>query len=146
MKYKKIFNKVESILLKICIISLLFLICLQVLVSHEDLSVFFNNTHEKQLNNSTYNEKGAVILKLDDNTYEDIEILVNGETVGNFDDKQEVSIDVFNNDLIEINGTKYLEKIKIKVVGISTNIKSPKLNTTVTTFKNIELIGKVILK
>lgn len=145
MKYKKIFNKIESILLKVCVVSLLLIIGLQFLISNEDFSVFLNNTEDNSLNSSGYYEKGVLILRLESEGYEDVEVLVNGEVIANFNKKKEIPIDVYNNDLIEINGTKHLDTIKIKLVGISKNIIKPELNTVVTTSKSIELLGKVIL-
>ncbi|MCG4586141.1 hypothetical protein L0P56_11635, partial [Anaerosalibacter bizertensis] len=75
-----------------------------------------------------------------------IKVLVNGEVVSDFLKKDEIEINVSNNDLIEIDGTRYMEKNTIKVIGISKNIESPKLNTTVSTSQSIEILGKVKLK
>ncbi len=146
--YKKAFIRIESLLLKSCIICILILIGLQMIISHNDLSVFIEKSisNENTFNNSNYSEKGVIILKILDEKYEGVEVLINGEDVGNFSKSNELTLNVYSNDLIEINGTKYLDKIKVKVVGISKNIKFPKLNSVVTTSKNIEILGKVIIK
>ncbi len=57
-----------------------------------------------------------------------------------------MQIYVSHNDIIEIDGTKYNNRLKIKVVGISNNIETPKLDTIITTFQSIEILGKVRLK
>lgn len=90
--------------------------------------------------------KGIIVLKNMEFDYKDISILVNGEYVADFKEKDEVKIEVYNNDIVEIDGTKYNNKINIKVVGISKNIDSPKLNTIVTTSQSIEILGKVQIK
>ncbi|WP_034428996.1 hypothetical protein, partial [Caldisalinibacter kiritimatiensis] len=81
-----------------------------------------------------------------DKLNEDLEILINGEPVKKLKNSKEVSIEVYNNDLIEINGAKCREKTKVKVVGISKNIDTPKLNSTVTVCQSIDILGKVIIK
>ncbi|MTI48148.1 MAG: hypothetical protein FH761_09920 [Firmicutes bacterium] len=145
MRSKNVFKKIESILLKVCVLSLLFIVGLQLLVSRDDFPTFIGNGNNS-MESSSYNEKGIVRLSLLGGNYEDVEVLVNGEAVGNFNDNKEVELLVYNNDLIEINGTKHMDKIKVKVVAVSTNLNSPKLDSIVTTSKNIELLGKVVIK
>ncbi|WP_202710913.1 hypothetical protein [Sporosalibacterium faouarense] len=145
MRSKNVFKKIESILLKVCVLSLLFIVGLQLLVSRDDFPTFIGNGNNS-MESSSYNEKGIVRLSLLGDNYEDVEVLVNGEAVGNFNDNKEVELLVYNNDLIEINGTKHMDKIKVKVVAVSTNLNSPKLDSIVTTSKNIELLGKVVIK
>ena len=146
--YKSLFNKIESILLTICLISVAFLIGLQLVINNNDLSTFIAgvNNFEKELNKSVSEDSGIVIIKLEDKRYDGVEILINGEVFSNFKNVEEVRLNVYNNDLIEINGTKYDENVTVRVDGISKNIKLPELDTIAVTKKSIELLGKVILK
>ncbi len=75
----------------------------------------------------------------------DIKILLNGEPIGEFYN-DEVKIYVRNNDIIEIDGTKYDDQLKVKVIGVSKNVETPKLDTTVITFQSIEILSRVKLK
>lgn len=75
-----------------------------------------------------------------------IEVLVNGEYVGDFINNDEIKINVYDNDMIEVDGTKYSNKLIIKVVGVSTNMELPKLDIIVTTSQSIEILSKVKLK
>ncbi len=146
--YKSLFNKIESILLTICLISVVFLIALQLVINNNDLSTFIAgvNNFEKELNKSVSEDSGIVIIKLEDKKYDGIEVLINGEVFSNFKNVEEVRLNVYNNDLIEINGTKYDENVTVRVDGISKNIKLPELDTIAVTKKSIEFLGKVILK
>ncbi|RKD34524.1 hypothetical protein BET03_01470 [Thermohalobacter berrensis] len=145
---RNFFNKIESLLLKLCIISILLLIALQIVLNNETLSVFLNkNIEGVPLESINKKNKGIIILKiLNSKNYGNVEVLINGETVKKFGNQKEIDIKVYNNDLIEINGTMYKENIEVKVVGVSKNIKTPKLNSSVTTSKSIEILGKVLLK
>ena len=75
-----------------------------------------------------------------------IEILVNGQYAGDFTKNDEIKINVYHNDLVEIDGTKYNDKLTIKVVGVSSNLDMPKLDTIITTSQSIEILSKVQLK
>ena len=81
-----------------------------------------------------------------DERYSEIRILVNGEPLYDFKKDDEIKINVYENDLIEIDGTAYTDKVKVKLQGISKNINSPKLDTIVITSQSIEILGKVRLK
>ena len=94
---------------------------------------------------SQYNEKGVIELKIYDSKFENLEVMINGETITKFHNNI-AKLEVYNNDLIEINGVMYNEKIKIKVVGVSSNLKFPKLNTVIYSSNNIEILDKVEFK
>ncbi|WP_236914455.1 hypothetical protein [Clostridium sp. Cult2] len=78
--------------------------------------------------------------------YNNIEILLNGEYIDDFTKNDEIKIYVHHNDMIEIDGTKYNNPLKIKVIGVSTNMDLPKLDTIVITSQSIEILSKVKLK
>lgn len=150
MPLKKVFNKAESFMVKLCILCLIIVIGMQVFIKNNDLQVFFDNQNHNVFNHvNNSKDKGILILKLENQNYsdfKDVEILKNGKIEANFSKGSEVTINVYNNDLIEINGAKYHENLEVKIVGVSKNIELPTLNTTVHTSKSIEILGKVILK
>lgn len=145
-----LFKKIELFILTLAIMSLIVLVCIQFINIKDDNIInttkFNDGIKYVPLNNMKEMDSGILILKLIDSEQEDIKVLVNGEVVSNFLKKDEIEINVSNNDLIEIDGTRYMEKNTIKVIGISKNIESPKLNTTVSTSQSIEILGKVKLK
>ncbi|MCR2042660.1 hypothetical protein [Anaerosalibacter massiliensis] len=145
-----LFKKIESIILTFAIIGLISLICIQFInIKDENIistTKFNNDIKYISLNKFNELENGVIILKLEDNSQENISILINGEKKGDFSKKDEIEINVSNNDLIEIDGTKYMDKATVKLIGISKNIESPKLDTIVSTSQSIEILGNVKLK
>lgn len=146
----KLFKKVESIILTLSMTGLVFLICIQFMnIKNEDtISVTKFNNEIKYIPLDSFKEfdSGVLILKLMDIEHKDISILINGEIIEDFSKEDEVKINVSNNDLIEIDGTKYMEKITVKLIGVSKNIENPNLNRIVSTSQSIEILGKVRLK
>lgn len=147
----KLFRVIEIAILTLTITCILFLVIIQV-VSPDDLSTIpvinkFNNERKYMpISKLTLSEEGIIILKLLNNDFEDVNILVNGDVIYNFVGTDELSIQVYNNDLIEVDGTKYLNRVKIKIIGVSENLELPKLDTIVETSQSIEMLGRVKLK
>ncbi len=148
--YMDLFNKMEKFVLFLSIVFFAFTILIQVLNLKGEDSIFTSQFTNKakfiSINNINEEQKGTLIIKLLDEEYDDVKILVNGDTVSDFSKNNEIELSVFNNDLIEVDGSKYIDNIRVKVVGISKNIESPSLNTSATTNQSIEIIGKVVLK
>ncbi len=148
---RKLFHGLEIVILILTVISMLFLVFIQI-ISPSDIDIVAvvgkhsNGNEFTPMNKLNINEKGIVILKLLNNNLEDIKILVNGDEVDNFQSNDEVSIQVYNNDLIEIDGTKYLERVKVQIIGISENLELPELDTTIETSQSIEMLGRVKVK
>lgn len=147
---KTTFKIFEKILFCLLVILFSFLLVIQFLNYNDDYSVNTSKFNNYSKFGSFYNEesfeKGVIILKNINPEYKNISILVNGEYIDDFTKDNEIEIHVYNNDIIEIDGTKYNNKLQVKIVGISKNIDSPKLDTIITTSKNIEILGKVQLK
>jgi len=146
---KQTFNKIESFILKLCIVSVLVLVGLQGFITNNELAVFLNQPEsnlEIGLDDLKSKEKGIILLSIEGKDFEDVEILKNGEVIDKFGKNNEIKLTVYNNDLIEVNGTKYSDSIKVKVVGVSKNVQLPKLNSVVNTSQSIEILGMVILK
>lgn len=148
--YMDLFNKMEKFVLFLSIVFFAFTILIQVLNLKGEDSIFTSQFTNKakfiSINDIDEEQKGTLIIKLLDEEYDDVKILVNGDTVSDFSKNNEIELSVFNNDLIEVDGSKYIDNIRVKVVGISKNIESPSLNTSATTNQSIEIIGKVVLK
>lgn len=144
---KSFFNKIENIILKLTIGFLIIVFLIQITFRNEGVSTFFkidSTINRVSSNQFVSTKKGILVLQLNDqNKYNKVEILVNGESVNNFNDNSEVTVYVYNNDIVEINGGMYNNKIKVKVKEISTFIKEPKLGKIIEVDGNIELIGKV---
>lgn len=146
---KTAFNVFEKLISLLLIISFSFLLIVQIINYRSELSIntsIFSKDSYAYLLNSENVEKGMIVLKNMNNKHKDIDVLVNGEYVADFKEKDEVEITVYHNDIIEIDGTKYNNKINIKVVGISKNINSPELDTIITTSQSIEILGRVQIK
>lgn len=141
-----IFEKIISILL---ILSFSFLIIVQFINYRNDVAIntsIFSDDSLTYLLKGESLEKGIIILKNLNSEFSDISILVNGEYVADFKENDEVEISVYNNDIVEIDGTRYTNKVNIKVVGISKNISIPELNRVVATSQSIEILGRVQIK
>lgn len=147
-RFRLLFNRIESILLKICFISILLLIGLQIFINGSEFAVFLQSDRGMdRIPLEGSRNKGIIILEVDgkdDSKY--LEVLVNGEVVKRFNNNEEVTIEVYNNDLIEINGAKCRESVRVRVTGVSKNISLPKLNTTVKVAQSIEILSKVVIK
>ncbi|HSH35131.1 hypothetical protein [Schnuerera sp.] len=148
---KTIFKYFEKTLILLSILSLLLLLATQYLSYNEDSSIL-TTIGGKDGRNFIFsdsletNEKGIIILKNMKPKYKDIEVLVNGEYINDFKENDELKIYVYNNDMVEIDGTKYKNQLIFKIVGVSNNIEMPKLDTIITTSQNIEILSKVQLK
>lgn len=145
----RLFRRIESFILMIAVISLLLLIVIQI-GNEKNLKVIstaqFDEIRKVSISDLKNFDKGIIVLELENKDLTNVEILVNGEKVNDFSKKDEIAIKVYNNDLIEIDGTKYVDAVKIKVVGISKNIEYPVLNTVINTSQSIEILSKVRLK
>lgn len=147
LNQKSFFNKIENIILKLTIGFLIIVFLIQVTFKNEGVSTFFkidSSINRVSSNQFVSAKKGILVLQLNDqNNYNKVEILVNGESVNNFNDNSEVIVYVYNNDIVEINGGMYNNKIKVKIKEISTFIEEPKLGKVIEVDGNIELIGKI---
>lgn len=144
------FNFIGNILIILSIISFLTLLTAQFFNYNDHMATNYigskNNTFSLLSASVDSLNNGVIVLKNMTPEYNDVSVLINGEYAGDFTDKDEISIQVYQNDIVEIDGTRYDKKLKIKVVGISNNIDEPQLETTITTSQSIEILAKVRLK
>lgn len=72
-------------------------------------------------------------------------LLINGEEVGSFHDKQ-ITVKVADGDVLAVDGSFYIHEIVFEVVAASENVAQPELGQTVTVFGDIRMLGEVRLK
>ncbi|MCF6459734.1 hypothetical protein [Clostridium sp. Cult3] len=146
----KLFNKLEKLILFLFLTCFILLLVCQFINYKNDYGVhtynFENNNKLLPFNNNGIKSKGIVVLKNMTPSYDNVGILLNGKPVGYFGEDDELEIHVYHNDLIEIDGTKHNNRLKVKVVGISNNVETPKLDATAITSQSIEILSKVKLK
>lgn len=147
---KSVFNKLEKIMFILATLSTLFLLFIQFLSYDNNYAIYTSKINRKikftPFSNTENYEKGIIILKNMIPDYKEIDILLNGDPIDNFMKNDEVKIYVYDNDVIEIDGTRYDKKLPVKITGVSSNIETPKLDTIVTTLQSIEILSKVRLK
>lgn len=145
----KLFNRIEKVILILTIICFTLLIGVQYIFVNDNNVIntnYFSKNDKYIPLNKKKEDSGVLIIKLLDEDYDEVNILVNGEQYSNFRKDNEIMIKVYENDLIEIDGTSYLNKVNVRIQGISKNIKTPKLDTIATTSQSIEIVGRVRLK
>ncbi|ATW24097.1 hypothetical protein [Candidatus Formimonas warabiya] len=72
-------------------------------------------------------------------------ILINGTEVADFRNKQ-VTIKVYPDDLIEIDGSFYDRRLKFEIIGVSDSIGEPTLHQVIQTYRSVTSLGKVKFK
>ncbi|MGE5561651.1 MAG: hypothetical protein ACM3XN_11490 [Chloroflexota bacterium] len=87
-------------------------------------------------------ESYAIIRVLDHRTAWRAYVLVNGQEVGSFRGT-EVVAPVKPGDLIEIDATAYSGAVSFRIVGVSSNLREPRLGDEVTTRGNIAQFKRV---
>lgn len=147
---KSLFNKIEKLLLFLFSFCFILLLIVQFITYKNDYGIYTYNMENKNkllpsFFDNEFKKRGVIILKNMTPDYKGVKVLLNGEPIGEFTN-DEMQIYVSHNDIIEIDGTKYNNRLKIKVIGVSNNIETPKLDTIITTFQSIEILGKVRLK
>ncbi len=141
----RMFKVTEKLILLISLVSLALLLFIQFINYDDNISINTSYT-SKFLPPSQDMERAVVILKLKDSEFKDTKVLLNGDIIDSFEKKDEISLEVYENDIIEIDGTKYQENIVVTVVGISSNLEYPNLDSEISTFQSIEILGRVKLK
>jgi hypothetical protein len=139
------FKVTEKLILLISLVSLALLLFIQFINYDDNASINASYT-SKFLPPSQDMERAVVILKLKDSEFKDTKVLLNGDFIDSFEKKDEISLEVYENDIIEIDGTRYQKNIVVTVVGISSNLEYPNLDSEISTFQSIEILGRVKLK
>ena len=91
---KSTFNKLEKIIIILSILSISFLLIIQFLNYDDNYTIYTSRFNNKNrfipFSNTEVPEKGIVILKNITSIYNEIEILLNGDSVGNFINNDEI--------------------------------------------------------
>ncbi|WP_352417876.1 hypothetical protein [Proteiniborus sp.] len=141
---KRIFDKIESIILVLSIIGVLFFVIQLGFIADIEMPVFYDHYEIEIDNNYTKNEEvGYIIIKKNSTDFSKLKVNINGRGKYKFDDNSELTIKVYDGDMIEVDGTMYDDEIEIKVVGISKNIKEPRLNQKLVIKEGIKSFPKV---
>lgn len=72
-------------------------------------------------------------------------LLINGDEVGSFKDKQ-LTIKVQDGDVLAIDGSFYIHEVTFEVVAASENVAQPEIGQTVLVYGDVTLLGQVRLK
>lgn len=144
------FNWVDKIIFILAIIFTITLLGIQLFRYDTDFTIYtskLNKEHRKLLFLKTENDKkGLIVLKNITGNNKNTQILLNGNSVGNFSNNDEIRLGVYHNDILEVDSTNCNSEVLIKIVDISNNIEDPKLNKTFKTTYNIELLERIQLK
>lgn len=145
-----IFNKLERLVLGLSFLSILFLAFIQFLSYDNNYIVYASRIDGRFIFNPFPNrnspKKGIIVLENMNPDYKKIHILINGNPIKSFINHDKIEIYVYDNDVIEADGTKYNEELSVKVIGTSSNVDTSELNPITTMLQNIEIIGRVQLK
>jgi len=71
-------------------------------------------------------------------------LLINGEEVGDFRNKQ-LTVKVSEGDVLAIDGSFYIHELIFEVVATSENVAQPEIGQTVRVYQDIAVLGKVRL-
>lgn len=143
MHTNKELNRIEKILKLLFIFFLAATILTNVIKIHDASkdAVYRSSTDNSQLQPLSA-PRGYIQLELDGGTkYPKLEVLINGEFVSLFEPGKKLEIQVENRDVIQINGTMYSDEIKIKVVGLTSNLREADINKEVLVKNNIVVLG-----
>ncbi|WIV10952.1 hypothetical protein [Proteiniborus sp. MB09-C3] len=143
--FKRILNKIETVVLVLSIIGVFFLVMQLGFIKNMEMPTFYDDYEHIADEPVKNKEAGYVVLKRNSDKFNSIFVTVNGKGKYKFDKKNELMLKVFDGDIIELDSTMYDEEIeiKIKVVGISKNINKPELNEVLTTEGSIKTFLQV---
>lgn len=72
-------------------------------------------------------------------------LLVNGEEVGDFRDKQ-LTIKVSPGDIVAVDGSYYIHQLVFKVVAVSENVAQPEIGQMIIVDGDVAMVGEVKIK
>lgn len=141
---KEIFDKIESVIIVLSIIGVIFLVIQLGFITDIEMPVYYDEYEEVREDNFVKNkEVGYIIIKKNYNGFDGLVVTINGKGKHRFDKKNELKLKVYDGDTIGIDSTMYNEEIEIMVVGISKNIKEPRLNEKIIIKESIKTFPEV---
>ncbi|AOY77244.1 hypothetical protein [Clostridium formicaceticum] len=144
MKIEKI-DFIEKFLLYSTVILILMMVSFNYLTNYNRYySVYYAQEEEKYNFFLSPKQEGFVVIGLvGQQTYHDLEVLVNGEVHKTFGEDTAVTIAVRDRDLVQVNATMYAEKITLRILEVSSNIKNSIPYKEITVNKNIEILSLI---
>lgn len=145
--FRRLINRVESVVLTLSIIGVFFLILQLGFIKDMEMPVFYEDNMNILENESVQSKNiGYIVLKKNSKEFENFFIKVNGKSGFKFDENNELMLKVKDGDIIEFDNTLCNNKAMLKVVGISENVKEPSLNDILTINESIKTFLKVKIK
>jgi hypothetical protein len=115
----------------------------------ESLStVFYDEFPEARVTGSTSMQSVFATVTIQCSNFTSLDkavLLINGEEVGNFSDKQ-LTVKVQEGDVLAIDGSFYIHELVFEVVAASQNVAQPEIGQTVLVYGDVALLGQVRLK
>lgn len=163
---KRIIDKVEKYLIRIIVLSLLVIVVVQGMMTHDPLRLYLSWSERMEgqvveypvaADTKTVNKDNRERLKATSpQTYLVMEIkdfsslprsiiLVNGREKARFNNK-EVKLLLKANDVVEIDSCAYNFPVNYYIKNSSDNLAFPKKETMYTANQSIAMIGKIIVK
>ncbi|GAW91007.1 hypothetical protein [Calderihabitans maritimus] len=150
----------ETFLFRTVLLGLVLLVVVQAFLTHDPirfylsfsermegkLAEFYMDNPEARIVTSGSVAFATVTLRLENySTLQKAILLVNGEKVADFRDKQ-VTVRVFPGDFLEIDGSFYTLPLRFKVVATSSNIARPSVGQVIEVQGGVAKVGKVIFR
>ena len=145
--FKSVINKIESIILGLSILGVFFLIIQIGFIKDMEMAVFYEDYEyvaDKETNKNK--EAGYIILKSNNIKTSKIIVTINGKGKHKFNKENELTLKVFDGDVVEVHSDLENDNFKVKVVGISKNIIKPKLNEEISVENSIKPFFQVRLE
>lgn len=125
MKINKCIDLIEKTIIILLIISFGIVIMYNVSVVYRRHQMVTGTDGREKINPSQLlSPTGTITIEVQGSkTYPQLEILVNGELYKKFLNSRIVTLEVKDHQVIEINGSMYDEKIRVKITDHSSNVK-----------------------
>lgn len=141
---RKILDRIETIILGLSILGVFFFIIQLGFIKDMEVPAFYYGDEYSTVDTVTEkSEPGYIVLKKSTDKFKDVHIIVNGDKNYKFNEDNEITLKVFDRDVISVDCTMYENEIEIIVVGISKNIVKPRLNDRIVVKNEIKEIFQV---
>ena len=138
----------EKFIISLVVFLFISILSYQVIINTELITDYIGiniGNFQKSIPNPNDNNQ-RIFFKLNNhNKYKKVRILVNGDVVNDFIKSNEISITIFNNDVIEIDGSMYSDIITVEIVNVSSKVTFPNSPKKLIINNKIEYVGKVKL-
>lgn len=143
-------NKVEDVFVVIFALLFITLLLAQIALTNDTIRVYLSNVEDYEgytisdIDNLI--KEGSITLELMDMSRDnDVKVLVNGKEKASFD-KKAIDINVTDNSVVEIDGSKIKTSFRVKVIDKSSNVEGEIVNSIVLINSNIKTIARIKLK